>query len=115
MSTWAEPFFCESRLLQDANRFEQQDDARITAAAFAPVSVDCCPSAIPPLPVRSRRFRSFARPRIEPLGSTRAIPSGSREPGGSVLWQASEAQAGDEEFENFRCVIVSVIAKAGDG
>src|SRR6516164_4365302 len=52
---------------------------------------------------------------IEPLGSTRTIPSGSREQGGSPLRQAGQAQAGDVDFENFRCHMVSVLAKAGDG
>ena len=32
-----------------------------------------------------------------------------------LLWEAGEAQAGDVEFENFWCRIVSVLAKAGDG
>src|SRR6516165_119426 len=31
------------------------------------------------------------------------------------FWQAGEAQAGDEEFQNFRGRKVSVLAKAGDG
>ena len=40
----------------------------------------------------------------------------SRERGGSPLRQAGQAQAGDEEFENFRCQKVSVPAKEiGDG
>jgi hypothetical protein len=51
---------------------------------------------------------------IEPLGSTRTIPSGSREHG-SPLREAGKAQAGDEEFENFWCRKVSVLAIAGDG
>ena len=47
--------------------------------------------------------------------STRNRPSGSREHGGSPLRQAGQAQAGDEEFENFRCHKVSVPTIAGDG
>src|SRR6516162_571783 len=50
---------------------------------------------------------------IEPPGSAH-IPSESRERGGSLLRQAGQAQAGDVEFENFRCHKVSVFAKAGD-
>jgi len=34
---------------------------------------------------------------------------------GSLLRQAGQAQAGDEEFVNFRCLIVSVLAIPGDG
>ena len=51
----------------------------------------------------------------EPAAFDRNGPSGSREHGGSLLRQAGEAQAGDEEFENFRCHKVSVLAIAGDG
>ena len=77
MSAGAEPpFFCESRPLKDANRSGSEDDVRITAAAFAPVSVDCCPSPIPQLTVRSRRFPVVRKTAIEPLGST-----GNRSPG----------------------------------
>src|SRR5215468_8681257 len=35
--------------------------------------------------------------------------------GGSPLRQAGQAQAGDIEFEKFRCHIVSQVAKSGDG
>src|SRR6516225_11051794 len=49
------------------------------------------------------------------LKSTQSRPSGSREHGGSPLRQAGEAQAGDIEFEKFRCQIVSHVAKSGDG
>src|SRR5215469_6048265 len=47
--------------------------------------------------------------------ATRSRPPGSREYGYSLLHQASQAQTGDEEFEYFRCVKVSVLAKASDG
>src|SRR5215469_15859673 len=48
--------------------------------------------------------------------STQSRPSGSREHGGSLLRQASQAQAGDHEFEQFRCLMrASVLAIAGDG
>ena len=46
---------------------------------------------------------------------TRNIPSESREHGGLLLRHAGQAQAGDVEFENFRCRKVSERAKAGDG
>ena len=35
--------------------------------------------------------------------------------GHSPLRQASQTQAGDVEFENFRCQKLTVLAKAGDG
>ena len=46
---------------------------------------------------------------------TRNRPSASQERGGSFLLQAGQAQAGDVEFEKFRCRKVSVLAKAGNG
>ena len=50
------------------------------------------------------------------ISSVRArSPARVREHGGSLLRQASQAQAGDVEFENFRCHKVSVRAIAGDG
>ena len=51
---------------------------------------------------------------IKPSGSTGDRPSGSREHGGSLLRQASQAQAGGVEFENLWCRKVKVLAKAGD-
>src|SRR5205814_7191312 len=41
--------------------------------------------------------------------------SGARGHGGSLLRQAGEAQAGDVEFENFRCPYRGQVAKAGNG
>ena len=51
----------------------------------------------------------------EPPQSTQSRPSVSWERSGSPLRQASQAQAGDVEFENFRCHIVNQVAKSGDG
>ena len=62
-----------------------------------------------------RRNRSFPGSHLNPPSSTGNRPSESREHSGSPLRQAGQAQAGDIEFENFRCQIVSQVAKSGDG
>ena len=64
MSACAEPpFFCESRLLQDANRFEQRRRRSNHCSSFRAGFGGLLSFAIPRLTVRSRRFRSFTRPR----------------------------------------------------
>jgi hypothetical protein len=64
---------------------------------------------------------SVCRVGLAPTGKRRLVtahthnrPSGSREHGDSPLRQASQAQAGDEEFQKFWCRKVSVLAIAGD-
>ena len=66
MSACAEPpFFCESRLLQDANRFEQRRRRSNHCSSFRAGFGGLLSFAIPRLTVRSRRFRSFASPPSE--------------------------------------------------
>lgn len=62
---------------------------------------------VAPLPAirRSPRYSTERTRSIQSRGST----------GDSLLRQTGEAQAGDVEFENFRCLIVCRPAKASDG
>ena len=56
-------------------------------------------------PLRDRVGRAPCCARVRPPPTAGALP----------LRQAGEAQAGDEEFANFRCQKVRALAKAGDG
>src|SRR6516165_1381155 len=62
-----------------------------------------CPPRPPPSAANSLRHRP---PISRPAGARPDLRS---------FRQAGQAQAGDEEFENFGCLEVSVRAKAGDG
>ena len=53
--------------------------------------------------------------RVFPQPGPKADPPLLGSSANSPLRQAGQAQAGDEEFENFRCRKVSALAQVGDG